>query len=213
MSTAAGRPDLRDQVLAAVVVRAGRDGLTRVTVDAVATEAGVSRASVYRWFPGGREQLIDEGVTWEVGRFLHRLARAVEIDQPVTGATPGSPATRAQDFAGRLVRGLVFAHRAIAEHEVLQRLLETEPGGFLPQLQQTTPLVTAVIRDYLRERLAGVRLRPGVDVDAAADYLARMVLSFMATPGRWDLADPVEVERLVADELLAGIIAAEGQPA
>lgn len=209
MSTAAGRPDLRDRVLAAVVAQAGREGLARVTVDAVATEAGVSRASVYRWFPGGREQLIDEGVTWEVGRFLHRLARAVEVDEPMTGAPPAAPA---QVFAGRLVRGLIFAHRAIAEHEVLQRLLETEPGGFLPQLQQTTPLVTAVIRDYLRERLAGVRLRPGVDVDVAADYLARMVLSFMATPGRWDLGDRAEVERLVAVELLGGIVAADDQP-
>jgi AcrR family transcriptional regulator len=210
VSTAAGRPELRDRVLAAVLARAGRDGLARITVDAVATEAGVSRASVYRWFPGGREQLIDEGVTWEVARFLRRLARAVEPDEPVTGALPAPPVASARDFADRLVRGLSFAHRAITEHEVLQRLLETEPGAFLPQLHQTTPLVTAVIRDYLRERLAGVRLRPGVDVDTAADYLARMVLSFMATPGRWDLGDPAEVERLVADELLVGIVAADG---
>lgn len=205
-ATAAGRPALRDRVLAAVVVRAGRDGLARVTVDAVATEAGVSRASVYRWFPGGREQLIDEGVTWEVGRFLQRLARAVELDEPSPDPRPVPPATSPEDLAGRLVRGLVFAHRAIAEHEVLQRLLETEPGAFLPKLQQTTPLVTAVIRDYLRERLAGVPLRPGVDIDAAADYLARMVLSFMVTAGRWDLADEDQVRDLVATELLAGIV-------
>ncbi len=190
--------DPRQLVLASTVECAGRVGLSRISVEEVAREAGVSRASVYRWFPGGREQLVDEAITWEVGRFLTRLAAAV---------------ADADDFPARLARGLVFAHRAIEEHEVLQRLLETEPGAFLPQLHQTTPLVTAVIRDYLRERLAGVRLRPGVDVDTAADYLARMVLSFMATPGRWDLSDQAEVERLVADELLAGIVATDDQPA
>src|SRR2546425_1263834 len=95
----------RARVLAAVVRCAGRVGLGRITVEEVAREAGVARASVYRWFPGGRDQLVDEGVTWEVGRFLARISEAVD----------GAP-----DFATRLERGLVFAHRAIEEHEVLQ---------------------------------------------------------------------------------------------
>ena len=182
----------RDRVLAAVVAVAGRTGLATLTVDEVAREAGVGRASVYRWFPGGREQLVDEGVTWEVGRFLARLGQAVEA---------------AADLRELLVIGLPFARRAIVEHEVLQGLLATEPGGLLPQLQQTSPLVVAVLRDAIDPWVrAEPRRRPEIDPAEAAEWLARMVLSFMAEPGRWDLDDPAEVAALVDRELLAGIV-------
>ena len=152
---------------------------------------GVSRASVYRHFPGGREQLVDEAITWEVGQFLLRLGAAVEQEQ---------------GFEARLIRGLMFGHRAIEEHEVLQKLLETEPGRFLPQLRETTPMVLAVISDFLRDGLATERLRPGVDQHQAADYLARMVLSFLGTAGGWDLDDEDQVRQLVRTQLLAGIV-------
>ena len=49
-------------------------------------------------------------------------------------------------------------------------------------------------------------LAPGVDLDAAADFLARMVLSYISAPGRWDLEDPDQVARLVRFELLAGVV-------
>ena len=45
----------------------------------------------------------------------------------------------------------------------------------------------------------------GPDLDAAADFLARMVLSYISSPGRWDLNDPEQVALLVRSELLAGI--------
>ena len=41
----------------------------------------------------------------------------------------------------------------------------------------------------------------------AADFLARMVLSYISAPGRWDLDDPDQVARLVRSELLAGVVA------
>jgi AcrR family transcriptional regulator len=182
----------RDQVLAGVVAVAGRVGVARLTVDEVAREAGVGRATVYRWFPGGREQLVDEGITWEIGRFLDRVAEA----------TAGAP-----DLRSRLVGTIRVARRLLAEHEVLQRLLATEPGGVLPQLQQTVPLVVAVLRDDLRTAVAAEpRRRAGVDPEEAADWLARMVLSFTIAEGRHDLDDDAELEHLVDDVLLAGLL-------
>lgn len=182
----------RDGVLAATVRCAGRVDIARITVEEVAREAGVSRATVYRWFPGGREQLIDEGITWEIGRFLARLAASV---------------AGASDLASRIERGLVFAHRALEEHGVLQRVLATEPGGVLPQLHATAPLVLAVVRDELAEWLSDEHLRPGVDPDEAAEYLARIFLSFLVNQGSWDLTDPAEVHRLVRSRFLAGVLA------
>lgn len=183
--------DQRERVLAAVVACVGRVGMKATTVDEVAREAGVGRASVYRWFPGGREQLVDEAITWEVGRFLAGL----------TAAMDGETGLRAQ-----LVAGLGAAHRAIQDHAVLQRLLATEPGGLLPQLQQTAPLVVAVLRDAFAAKVAAdPRRRADVDPVEAGEWLARMVMSFLAERGRWDLDDPAEVARLVDTQLLAGV--------
>jgi hypothetical protein len=49
-----------------------------------------------------------------------------------------------------------------------------------------------------------------VDLNEAADFLARMVLSYMASPGRWDLDDPEQVAQLVRAELLPGVVAGTG---
>ena len=45
----------------------------------------------------------------------------------------------------------------------------------------------------------------GPELDLAAEFLARMVLSYIGSPGRWDLNDPDQVALLVRSELLAGI--------
>jgi AcrR family transcriptional regulator len=168
-----------------------RFGLAKTTVDDVARASGVSRATIYRMFPGGRDQLLRETVGWEMNRFFTSLAEAV---------------ADADDLQTRLERGLAFAHRAVVEHAVLQKVLTTEPEALLPLMTIEQHRVLGYIVEYLRpllvaERDAG-RLRPDVDLDLAADYVARMLLSLIGTPGRWDLTDPVEVEHLVRDELL-----------
>lgn len=184
--------DARERVLAAVVRCAGLVGLARITVEGVAREAGVGRSSVYRWFPGGRDQLVDEAITWEVGRFLARIEEAI-------GDT--------DDLVSRLERGLFFAHRAIEQHEVLQKLLRTEPSGVLPQLQATAPLAIAVVRDYLTPLLEAERLATGVVPEEAAELIARLFLSFTVNQGSWDLRDPAQVGTLVRQHLLAGVLA------
>lgn len=184
--------DAHSRILAATVVCLGRFGLAKTTIDDVATEAGVARATVYRHVAEGRDQLIAEAIEWAVAAFFADLAAAV-ADAP--------------DFATTLERALLYGHRAVDEHEVLQKVLETEPERLLPQMAQSAPLVLQNIRAYLAERLRNERLRPGIDPEAAAAWLARMVLSFLSSGGQWDLTDPVVVRRLVRDELLAGVLA------
>lgn len=186
----------RERVLAGTYGCVARFGMGKTTVDDVAKASGVSRASIYRLFPGGKDQLLREAVGWEMDRFFARLAEHV-YDAP--------------DFATLLERALVFAHDALRDHEVLQKILVTEPERFLPLLtveqHRVVRFITAFLRPYLeRERQEG-RLRAGVDLDAAADYVARMVLSLIGSPGRWDLDDPAEVRQLVRGELLGGILA------
>lgn len=173
----------------------GRFGLAKTTIEDVAKESGVSRATIYRWFPGGRDQLVRETIVWEMNRFFGRLA-----DEVV-----GAP-----DFETLLEDGLLFAHRAVASHDVLQKVLVTEPDRLLPLLtiesQRVLKYISAFLFPYLeREERAG-RLAPGVDQRAASDFIGRMILSLISSQGRWDLTDREHVRTLVREELLGGIL-------
>jgi len=185
---------LRDRVLAATYRCVARFGLGKTTIDDVAKESGVSRATIYRQFPGGRDELLLETVGWELGNYFTQLADQVR-DAP--------------NLAELLRRGLVFAHRSVAEHAVLRKVMETEPERLLPLLTteatKTLPFIADFLLPYLRREDAAGRLRPGVDLERAAEYLARTILSLIGAPGRWDLDDPEQVAELVRDELLGGI--------
>ncbi len=187
--------DARTRLLRATVACLGRYGIAKTNVDDAAREAGVARATVYRHFPDGKDQLIAESITWAVAQFFTDLAVAV-ADAP--------------DFPTFLEQALVHARRAVDEHEVLQKVLETEPERLLPQLTQSAPLVLETLGGYLAERLEGEQLRPGVDAEQAGNWLARMGLSFILAEGGWDLTDSDEVRRLVRRELLAPILAEPG---
>ena len=103
-------------------------------------------------------------------------------------------------------RGIMFAHRSIVEHEVLQRVMQTEPEKLLPALTVESNRIRRGIADFLVPYLEQRGVADGVDLKEAADFLARMVLSYMSSPGRWDLDDPVQVAQLVRSELLAGVV-------
>jgi hypothetical protein len=130
-----------------------------------------------------------------MGRFFLRLGEAVA----------GAP-----DLAAMVEEGLVFARRAILAHEVLQRVLVTEPDRLLPLMTINSDRVLRMISGYLvpwleREQAAG-RLVEGADVDRSADWVAHMVLSLIASPGSCDLEDRHQVRRLVREQMLAGVL-------
>jgi AcrR family transcriptional regulator len=185
----------RERVLEATLACIGRDGMKGFTVEDAAQEAGLSRATVYRHFPGGRDQVVRETVTWEVGRFFARLAEEVD-DAP--------------DFRTRVVRGLAFAHRALRDHQPFQRAMATDEGELLVRLAEVGPLVIGVIRGYLVPLLAAERLADGVEPEEAADHLARLIASLIVDEGAWDLGDPAQVSELVDRYLLGGILAPPG---
>ena len=182
----------RERLLEAAYACVARWGLGKTTMEDVAREAGLSRATVYRYFPHGKDQLVRDVVAWEAGRFFERLTRAV---------------AHHVDLADLLEEALVFAHRAVEDHVVLQKILETEPERLLPTLTTESGRIVALVKQFLLLGMQRTPLQDGVDADAAADHLARMVLSLINGQGGWDLTDRAEVRRLV-DSLLAGIVVA-----
>jgi len=175
----------------AVVACVDRNGLHSFALEDVAAEASLSRATIYRHFPGGRTQLVNDTVTREVARFWGELADFV---RPLA------------DIEDRLVVGLMEARKRIDENDLLQRLLASEPDDFLPALSESDQLVQMAIVGYIKDLIARERLVDGVDLDVAAEYLTRMLLSHIGTEGRWDLTDRTQVERLVRTQFLAGIV-------
>ena len=118
-----GRPraavDTRTRILEAAVTCIERWGLAKTSLEDVANEAGLSRATVYRYFAGGRDELVAETIAWEVA-VLRPAGRR--------GRARGG-------IEDKLVRGLVFGHQAIDDHLLLQRVLSTEPEVFLADFQ------------------------------------------------------------------------------
>src|SRR3954447_9503954 len=108
---------LRDRLLAATYRCVERFGLAKTTIEDVVKESGLSRATIYRQFPGGRDELLLETVGWELANYFNQLADQVR-DAP--------------NLAELLQRGLYFAHRSVAEHTVLRKIMDTEPERLMP---------------------------------------------------------------------------------
>jgi AcrR family transcriptional regulator len=182
---------VRERILDATFACIARWGLAKTTVEDAAREARVSRATVYRYFPGGRDELVADAIRWEVDKFFLRLA---------------DEADDAEDFATVVERALLHAHQAIGEHAVLQRVLATEADRLLPTLTFEATRLLPLIAQFLEPFLARERLAAGTEPAVAAEYVARMLLSFVNAPGRWDLDDPGQVAELVRTEVLGGIL-------
>ena len=69
--------DARLRILEATYTCVARYGLAKTTVEDAARVSGMARATIYRYFPGGRDQLVAEVIAWEAERFFERLAAAV----------------------------------------------------------------------------------------------------------------------------------------
>ncbi|MHB8671656.1 MAG: TetR/AcrR family transcriptional regulator [Acidimicrobiales bacterium] len=191
-----GGPGAERRILDAAARCVARWGVSKTTLEDVAAEAGCSRATVYRLFPGGRDRLLDAMVESELGRFFDGLAAAVA---PV-----------ASDLEELLVVGIVASARAILGHDALQFVLAHEPEIVLPQvsfaaMDAVLALVGGVVAPWLEPHVGAS------DAPRAAEWLARIVISYTASPAAdLDATDVESVRRLVRSFVLPGLTAVGG---
>jgi AcrR family transcriptional regulator len=164
-----------------------RWGVAKTTLDDVAREAGCSRATVYRVFPGGKDSLIEATVRAEIARFLATVAAALEDRD---------------DLEDLLVAGMCTAARELARHRALQFLLAHEPEVVLPLVAfSRMDRVFEVVRTFFAPHLA-----PHVghaDAPRAAEWMARLTLSYVLCPSdAYDICDEDSVRRLVRGYVL-----------
>ena len=191
-----GAEELRTRILEATLASAEDAGVRGFSLEDVATRAGVSRTTIYNHFPGGRSQLIEQTATWEIARFWGRLAAAVE----------GLPT-----LEDRLVAGLVIGRKVMTRSRILANLMDPDLQVLLAAVRPSEPIIHGVIRDYMRDALADElatgTLREGTDIEAASDYLMRMLLSWLGSPAGVDITDEAEARRVVRSQFLVGILA------
>lgn len=186
---------VEERIVAAGVRCVARWGLAKTTLDDIAREAGCSRATIYRTFPGGKDTLLRDLLGHEVRRFFDlldaHLAGQHDLDEVVTEA-------------------VAFALRQLRGHEALATLLAQEPEVILPQLVQGhLDGLLAVVQHRIQPHLSGHL--PVAAMPLAAELLTRVVLSVALRPSpHFDLSDPHDVRRLVHTFVLPSIHTLQG---
>ncbi|MGH8980854.1 MAG: TetR/AcrR family transcriptional regulator [Acidimicrobiales bacterium] len=184
------RSSSRVRVVDAALRCLARHGIAKTTVDDVAREAGFSRATLYRQFPGGKDAVVQAVVETEAARLFSSL-----------GAVMGE----AEDLETLLVRAILDAATQLSSHEAIGYLLAHEPGKILPHLtfsglDRLLRATASFAAPYF-----GRWLEPE-EAARAAEWAARIVVSYLVCPDDdLDLTDPRAVERLVATFVVPGI--------
>jgi AcrR family transcriptional regulator len=143
-----------------------RWGVAKTTLDDVAREAGISRATLYRVFPGGKELLLAAVASRELARFFGAIERRLAA---------------AADLEDMLVAAMAEAIDQLHAHEALRFLLRHEPELVVPhvsfsRLDRVLSAAGDLLGPHLRRWLAED------DALRAAEWLARLVLSYAAAP-------------------------------
>ncbi len=155
----------RERILEAAYRRVAQDGMARSTVEDIAKDANVSRPTVYRHFPGGKDALFAEVVAWEAEHFIDELTHAI------------APHTDIDDILEEL---LVVGAERIQGHMVLQKVLQTEPERLVPILLTQSNRIIAALRsfvgsDYVARMILSLIGAPGGWDLADREQVARLV--------------------------------------
>lgn len=169
----------RERMLDATLECAARFGLRRTTMAEVAKAAGLSRQTVYRYFPS-KHELFAATVLREDRRLAAQVQRAASVHT---------------DLRPALEAAILTALRAFRAHPLLDRVMATEPRELLPYLtveanpllQMGTHLTEQVLSDALPEASP-------ILIHRAAETCSRVLLTYAIVP-------PAEDPEVVAADL------------
>lgn len=139
----------RQRILAATAEVLGRNGTAKLSLSEVATQAGVSRPTLYRYFADKRE-LLDVFVVWERQYYERAIAKA----------TADLPAHERLDAALRVIVEYQLSYPGL-------RMVDVEPDQVIKRMERVLPL--------MRERLQ--RLCTGPDAALCAATAVRVAIS------------------------------------
>jgi AcrR family transcriptional regulator len=167
-------------------------GLRKTTIVDIGRAAGVSRSTIYEYFPDKRA-IVDAASEHASQLFYRGMARAMD---------------RGGSLEDKLSRAAVAVTRArrfidpdrLSDAEEVNLLLTRNAGALLRECGEfLTPYLTAA-------KLTG-EVRKSLDVAAAAEWFARMLFSLFMTPSeRLDLTDTDAVAEFVREHVVRGYV-------
>ena len=180
----------RVRIIDATLACLALHGTSKTTVDDIARRAGVSRATVYRVFPGGRDEVLGAVVDTEMARLFSAL---------------GVRLGEAGDLTEALVGGIVEASTRIQGHAALAYLVEHEPETVLGHLAfDESDRLLATASRFTAPFLA--RWMSPLEAGRVAEWATRIVLSYAIAPSsQMDLTQPAQTAHLVETFVLPGI--------
>ena len=175
--TVAGhRRAVRDAALDAVSALVARHGLRGVTMSQVAEDAGIGRATLYKYFPD-----VDALITaWHERQVAAHLERLVAV-RDHAGSPPERLAAVLQAYAG-------FAHEPHGHHGV-ESAASLHTGAHVAQAHDR---LRRLVHDVLADAVASGHVRDDVPVEELVGYCVH------ALSAARDLSSGAAVQRLVA---------------
>jgi AcrR family transcriptional regulator len=179
--------EVETRILDAALVLVARWGVAKTALGDIAKEAGCSRATLYRAFPGGKQHLFVALATRELFTYRRGILDAIDA---------------ADELGDALTRAMVVAARLLHDHDAAQFILEHEPELLLPFLgfHQVDVLYreTATAFGPHLERFL-----PSDRAEWAAEWAARLFITYLFNPHeRRDLAVIDDARNLIDTYLL-----------
>ncbi len=147
-------------------------GIGAVAMGDVATAAGCSRATLYRYFADRHELHV---------AYVHREARRI-------GGLVAADASRVRDPEKRLVTAVLSAVRRVRESPSLSAWFAGADAAATAELAQSSPVLAALGLSVVEDQLA-------------ARWVVRVIVSLLIAPGRDATEERLIVERFVAPAL------------
>jgi AcrR family transcriptional regulator len=193
-------PTVRSRILDTAVDLVGRQGLAELSMDELAATAGVSRATLYRLFPGKVALFAELVRTFSP---FEPIAAVLDTkgDQPPAEVIPAVAQAMAAAMDGRvgLLLQLLFAYYRESS-DSLDGDRGAREGAVQGQVQgmRTLPLMAR----YLAAQMAAGRLRRMDPVLAVQALVGPIVLHLLSRPGAASLPGPGMPLEKVVDELV-----------
>jgi AcrR family transcriptional regulator len=160
----------RDRIVAAAERCFVQYGVAKTTIEDVAAVARSSRATVYRYFPGGRDEII-----------LAALLRSAEEFLP---QIPGRLRTT-RSTGDAIVELIVSAVEWVRGEPWREALLSTPLSRTANPADAAAPyaLCAAFIAPYFEQAKQAGLVRPQVALNDAVEFVVRMIHSLLVVPG------------------------------
>lgn len=183
----------RERIVEAAFLLVRRVGIRHLAMDAVAEDAGVSRAALYRYF-ANRQLLIDEVLEENARRWRHALSELLAGKRTLAGKIAA-----AARFGHFPPEDLLLLGLAETDPESLAVLLTTGAHRFLQRaIRYWTP--------HVAEAKQRGEIGRSIDPQQGAEWIARSFYSLSTLPGMtFDASDPAALERFARSFILSGL--------